>query len=446
MQKKGLMQKCLTGNVRLKDFGKATGNNALPDGWIKKPLKELVEMAFSSVNKKSRSDQKTVQLCNYMDVYNNDYITTDIDFMTATASDREIEKFTLQQGDVIITKDSETPDDIGVPTVVMENLDNVICGYHLALLRPKENEIDGIFLAKELARDRVSYQFSRVANGATRFGLTTDAVRNIQVNVPPLSEQKKIARILGTWDRAIDLTERLIEAKERRKKGLMQQMLTGKVRFGEFVQSDKMQQSKVGLIPEDWDMVKIKDIAEVNRKSLTEKTPPNYVFNYIDLSAVKKGMIDFSTGKIRFKDAPSRARRILNKGDVIMATVRPNLQGFAIADFDVSAYICSTGFALITPKKDMDTPFIYQSLYASFTERQIYGLLAGSNYPAINASDVENLWLVYPNNDQERAWIASTLSACDQEIELLGRKLDVLMEQKKGLMQQLLTGQVRVTI
>lgn len=226
MQKKGLMQKCLTGNVRLKDFGKATGNNALPVGWIKKPLKELVEMAFSSVNKKSRSDQKTVQLCNYMDVYNNDYITDDIDFMTATASDREIEKFTLQQGDVIITKDSETPDDIGVPTVVMENLDNVICGYHLALLRPKQNEIDGIFLAKELARDRVSYQFSRVANGATRFGLTTDAVRNIQVNVPPLSEQKKIARILGTWDRTIDLTERLIEAKEKRFKWLMKTLIS----------------------------------------------------------------------------------------------------------------------------------------------------------------------------------------------------------------------------
>ena len=65
-------------------------------------------------------------------------------------------------------------------------------------------------------------------------------------------------------------------------------------------------------------------------------------------------------------------------------------------------------------------------------------------YPAINASDVENLWLVYPKNDRERAWIASTLSACDREIDLLSRKLDVLKEQKKGLMQQLLTGKVWV--
>ena len=200
-------------------------NSQLPEGWIKKPLKEVVEMAFSGVNKKSRSDQKTVRLCNYMDVYNNDYITADIDFMTATASDREIEKFTLQQGDVIITKDSETPDDIGVPAVVVDDLDNVICGYHLALLRPNQNEIDGIFLAKELARDRVSHQFSRVANGATRFGLTTDAVRNVKVNVPPLSEQKKIARILGTWDRTINLTERLIEAKEKQFKWLLKTLI-----------------------------------------------------------------------------------------------------------------------------------------------------------------------------------------------------------------------------
>ena len=304
------------------------------------------------------------------------------------------------------------------------------------------------FFKYVIIQDRFKYLLGIISPGGAgrnRVLNKTDFLK-LEVEVPPLPEQKKIARIIGTWDRAIDLTERLIEAKERQKKGLMQQLLTGKERFREFVQNGKMQQSKVGLIPEDWDVVKIKDIAEVNRKSLTGKTPKNYVFNYIDLSAVKKGIIDFSTNKIRFNDAPSRARRILSKGDVIMATVRPYLQGFAIADFDVSDYICSTGFALITPKKDMDTQFIYESLYASFTERQIYGLLVGSNYPAINASDVENLWLVYPKNDRERAWIASTLSACDQEIELLQEKLEALKEQKKGLMQQLLTGKVRVKI
>ena len=291
-------------------------NSQLPDGWIQKPLKEVAEIAFSGVNKKSRIDQKTVRLCNYMDVYSNDYITDDIDFMTATASDREIEKFTLQQGDVIITKDSETPDDIGVPTVVMENLYNVICGYHLALLRPKQNEIDGIFLAKELARDRVSNQFSRVANGVTRFGLTTDSVRNIQVNVPPLPEQKKIARILGTWDRAIDLTERLIEAKEKQKKGLMQHLLTGKMRFGEFVQGDKMQQSKVGLIPEDWDLKRGDELAIVNpRKEIVdnEDLPVSFipmasvsenariVGTHIEpYRKVSKGFTSFKDGQVLF--------------------------------------------------------------------------------------------------------------------------------------------------
>ena len=200
------------------------------------------------------------------------------------------------------------------------------------------------FFKYVIIQDRFKYLLRIISPGGAgrnRVLNKTDFLK-LEVEIPPLPEQKKIACILGTWDRAINLTERLIEAKVRQKKGLMQLLLTGKVRFGEFVQTDKMQQSKAGLIPEDWDEVKIKDIAEVNRKSLTGKTPKNYVFNYIDLSAVKKGIIDFSTDKIRFKDAPSRARRILNKGDVIMATVRPNLQGFAIANFDVSDYICST--------------------------------------------------------------------------------------------------------
>ena len=444
MQKKGLIQKCLTGNVRLKQFGKTTDNNALPDGWIKKPLKELVEMVFSSVNKKSRSDQKTVQLCNYMDVYNNDYITDGLDFMTATASDREIEKFILQQGDVIITKDSETPDDIGVPAVVMENLDNVICGYHLALLRPNQNEIDGIFLAKELARDRVSYQFSRVANGATRFGLTTDAVRNIKVNVPPLPEQKKIARILGTWDRAIDLTERLIEAKERQKKGLMQQLLTGKMRFREFVQSDKMQQSKVGLIPEDWDILALKKIC---LKFSNGGTPSRKIAEYWN------GKIPWITGADFLEQKIATVRRFITqeaikasstnlmpKGSLLVVT-RTGVGKLALAPFDVAISQDITGVYPESEKVDSEYLFSYLDAFKGRLER----LSQGTSINGITRDLLAKQIIPLPSLVEQRK-IAMVLSKCSREIELLSRKLDVLKDQKKGLMQQLLTGQVRVKI
>lgn len=100
----------------------------LPKGWREVCLCEIVNIKLSGIDKKSYIGQKTVLLCNYTDVYNNNYITNSIGFTEATATDSEIANFALQTGDVIITKDSETSNDIGVPAIVVENLYNVLCG------------------------------------------------------------------------------------------------------------------------------------------------------------------------------------------------------------------------------------------------------------------------------------------------------------------------------
>lgn len=134
----------------------------------------------------------------------------------------------------------------------------------------------------------------------------------------------------------------------------------------------------------------------------------------------------------------------MHKGDVIMATVRPYLLGFAVCNFEARDVLCSTGFALISPKVPVDSNFIYQSLYGSITSRQVHALLTGSNYPAINSSDVKKLKFIWPQTVAERERIGNVLQACDQEIALLERKLAALKAQKRGLMQRLLTGRVRV--
>ena len=380
-------------------------NSQLPEGWIQKPLKEVAEIAFSGVNKKSRSDQKTVRLCNYMDVYNNDYITADIDFMTATASDREIERFTLQQGDVIITKDSETPDDIGVPAVVVDDLDNVICGYHLALLRPKQNEIDGIFFAKELARDRVSNQFSRVANGATRFGLTLDAVRNVKVNVPPLPEQKKIARILGTWDQAIDLTERLIEAKEKRFKWLLKTLISD--------QQDN---------PE-WRKMKLGEICT------------------------------FEYGKpLKEQDRIGDEYPVFGSNGIVGSHKEYLVAGpFIVVGRKGSAgtvsYSMSNGFPI-------DTTFYINLQSGEIHLRFLYYLLllveldkisAQSGVPGLNRNDAYKISISIPSS-VEQSEITRTLDVARREIDLLNQLAEQYRTQKRGLMQQVLTGKVWVKI
>ena len=103
----------------------------------------MVELRTSNVDKKSEDGEKAVRLCNYVDVYKNDKITMSLDFMEATATEAQIERFALQVGDIVITKDSETPDDIGVPALITETAPDLVCGYHLAILRPNAEEITG---------------------------------------------------------------------------------------------------------------------------------------------------------------------------------------------------------------------------------------------------------------------------------------------------------------
>lgn len=197
-------------------------------------------------------------------------------------------------------------------------------------------------------------------------------------------------------------------------------------------------------LPNGWSLKKLGEIVKINSSTLTEKTDSNYSFFYLDLSSVKEGKVDFPNERINFHQAPSRARRILKKGDIIIATVRPNLKGFALADFDVSDVICSTGFALISSKNNTDAKYIYQSFYGRFIETQIENLVVGSNYPAINNSDVENLLIQYPQNQDERVKIATILGTWDAAIQTTTALLAALQKRKKGLMQRLLSGNVRL--
>ena len=135
-------------------------------------LGDTCEIIVSPVDKKTIDGELPVKLCNYTDVYYNNSIGSEIDFMDATAKSSEIEKFSLIENDVIITKDSEAPDDIGVPAYVKETIDNLLCGYHLAILRPKKQTI-GKYVCYALISPRAKYDFYRFANGITRFGLTT---------------------------------------------------------------------------------------------------------------------------------------------------------------------------------------------------------------------------------------------------------------------------------
>lgn len=200
--------------------------------------------------------------------------------------------------------------------------------------------------------------------------------------------------------------------------------------------------TKVGWIPEEWECVRLKEVSDINPEALSDKTDQNYMFHYIDLSTVNEGKLKLPSNKITFREAPSRARRKVKKNDVLLATVRPNLKGFAYISFEANDIVCSTGYAVLRSKNEVISLYLFYNLFSHETERYFYSCVVGSNYPALNNSDVNNLRIPLPPLPEQKK-IAEILSAWDRAIEQVGRLIDAKQRLKKGLMQQLLTGRMR---
>lgn len=272
--------------------------------------------------------------------------------------------------------------------------------------------------------------------GAGRFKLNKAALEKLPMLVPPIPEQRKIAKILSTWDKAISTTERLIDNSKQQKKALMQQLLTGKKRL-----LDDSGKPFEG----DYNRVNLSELATIDKSSLGKKTPEDFEFSYISLSDVETGKIAGNLEKHFFASSPSRARRKVSCGDILLATVRPNLKGFAKVKAEHDGMIASTGFSVLTPKKDVSGDYLYHYLFSCHITGQINALVVGSNYPAINSSDVSGLKVYIPCNDEQKK-IAKVLNNADESLAQLEQQLADLKQEKKALMQQLLTGKRRVKV
>ena len=205
----------------------------VPVHWEARRLRNVAEMRVSNVDKKAKDDECPVRLCNYTDVYKNDRIRAEMSFMVATASTDEIERFGLRTGDVLITKDSEAWNDIGVPALVESAASDVVSGYHLALLRPDARQISGAYLHRVLSSVGVADQFYVGANGVTRYGLSQNTIRSVWLPLASLSEQTSIACFLNenaaTTDDSISRAYRHIDLLHEYRSRLISDIVTGKL-------------------------------------------------------------------------------------------------------------------------------------------------------------------------------------------------------------------------
>ena len=175
-------------------------------------LSDVAKVEISSVDKKTKAGETPVRLCNFTDVYHNWAITSDMadTFMEASANTNEIEKFTIKKGQVAFTKDSETRDDIGIPTYIADNFENVLLGYHCALITPDETKLCGKYLNAFMHSAYIQKYFENSASGSgQRYTLSLETLESMPLLLPSLAEQKRIGKIFTSLDKKIELNHKI---------------------------------------------------------------------------------------------------------------------------------------------------------------------------------------------------------------------------------------------
>lgn len=411
----------------------------LPTGWRELPLRAVAETKFSNVDKLTKAGEQPVRLCNYTDVYNNDYITEDIEFMEATASQPEIDKFRLKVGDVIITKDSETPYDIGIPTRVDYAGDDLVCGYHLALLRPNQEVVDPDYLSKQLGHARLAGYFARMANGLTRYGLSIGAIDGAPIWTPPLDEQRLIGRAFRQIDLAIKHTEAVITKLRHVRAGLLYDLLhrglegDGCLRPPPVVRYDIYKDSQLGKIPLEWDVLRLEVAVEIldhlrvpvsaEERSKRVGTVPYYGANgqqgFIDGYLFDEPLVLIAEDGGNFDDFETRpiAYRITGKSWV-----------------NNHAHIlrARAGFSL---------GFVFRALEHKDVRRYI----AGSTRSKLTQGELRAIEIGVPRDPDEQQAIADFADAYEKQIKGQLDLLEKLKISRNGVIDGLLTGRLHFT-
>lgn len=247
-------------------------------------LADIAKIEISGVDKKTMDGETHVRLCNFVDVYYNWAITKEKakSFMVASAKQTEIDKCSIGKGMVAITKDSETRDDIGVATYIADNFENVVLGYHCALIAPNSAIVDGKYLNAFMHTCYIQKYFENNASGSgQRYTLSNDTIGNIPVLLPSIEEQHIIGKVLADIDRKIELNKQINDNLEAMAKQLYDYWFVQfdfpneegkpyKSSGGAMVWNEKLKRE----IPQGWHCGTLLDIAEYTNGLACQKYRP----------------------------------------------------------------------------------------------------------------------------------------------------------------------------
>jgi type I restriction enzyme, S subunit len=224
--------KGLDPSVPMKDSGIWWIGN-IPEDWKVKKLKFVANFNNSTIDRHVYADEIPVSISHYPQVYHNEIISLKTKLSDGTCSQKEFENFRLKKDDVLITKDSEAADDIGVPVYILDDFSDAVCGYHIAQLSTNKKQLFGGFLFRFIQSSNVNAYFETEANGVTRYGLAKDSIGNLIIPLPPKLVQEQIYDFLQDkitqFDELIAKSKAQVTLLEEKKQALITATVTGKI-------------------------------------------------------------------------------------------------------------------------------------------------------------------------------------------------------------------------
>ncbi|MBF0852308.1 restriction endonuclease subunit S [Gluconobacter sp. R75690] len=400
----------------------------LPEGWERLPIKDACSDIIDCVNKTAPvvdfvTPYRMIRTTN---VRNGRVDTQDVRYVTQDTYTQWTKRGTPQTGDLIFTREAPVGE-----AGILKDAQGVFLGQRTMMYRANPKKSSNLFLFYSLESPFCKKQIDDLSNGGTVAHMRVPDCGEIIINLPPLPEQKKIAAILSTWDRAIEGTEKLLANSQQQKKALMQQLLTGKKRLPGFTG--------------EWEKVSLEKTGKIVSGGTPDTTVPAYWDGDVlwltptDVTSLRGKYVDDTKRKITQTGIKDSSTILLPVGSLLVCT-RATIGYMAIAKKPITT---NQGFKNIVFNKLFLPEFVYYFLCTQ--KHEIQRLASGSTFAEISKKDFGKIHISAPLLPEQQA-IATVLTTADEEITALESDLSRLRQEKKALMQQLLTGKRRVTV
>lgn len=404
----------------------------IPQEWNIDKLKNLTEKITDGTHKTPKYTESGIPFLRVTDIQKDNIDWNNVKYISCEEHEELIKRCNPEKGDILYSKNGT----IGIPKVVDWDKEfSIFVSLCLIKIKKENSKLISKYLEQYLKSDSCINQIRLRAKQGTVTNLHLEEIRELMIPLPEIKEQQKITSILSSVDEQIEITNALIEKTKEFKKGLMQKLLTKGIGHSRF------KDTEIGQIPEEWEVKRLGEICEFRQgfqiprsEQITEERVDYIRYLYIT---------DFFSDESKLYVKDDNKFYYINKEDITVANTG-NTCGKAFKG--ATGVLSNNMFKIFNSKDVLYTDYLWQYLNSAFYWNQLKKYFNTAGQPHVGHKNMSELKIALPSDMNEQQKIASILSSVDNQIEEHEIKKEKFQELKKGLMQKLLTGKIRVKV